>query len=566
MILKRLLQILPRKQKYIFFSILLLSAIVGLFETGSVIVVASLITVSLGGELSGLSGTLLHNYWSLKERDFVILAILFLITGGLGSIILVRSYTRFSAKLGVDLADKLFARFLSKEYFEKINLTSGDSLVKITLETQRVVGQIVLPMIQLVTRLFLAIFLIIIACLSNFQLALIGASFLLLFYAGLYVAFRGRLKQAGINLSHLQKAKLDLFSAASASFQVLMVHQACRWMYEKYTSVSPELAKSWRDMQYLATIPRPLIELGLYLAICVTVIIGLEEVDLKSELLSLTTFVIAVFKLLPALQGCYASASNIRAHESALKNVFNDLYEVRDYTVDDIVLVEKENESYRTDANFEELSLTSVEFSYDHSGPLFRFPDVATGASGLILISGPSGGGKSTLLNLILGLFEARSGSIQINMRSREKWGNSWYNFFALVPQDPLIIRGSLKDNILFGSARFDEQRMWQCLDDSGLKDFVEGLPQGIDHSLVDLGQNLSGGQKQRLGIARALYRNAPILVFDEPTSALDKKTEAVIKERLKLISHERLVIVVSHTLTKIADEQFELVLENVVD
>ncbi len=151
-------------------------------------------------------------------------------------------------------------------------------------------------------------------------------------------------------------------------------------------------------------------------------------------------------------------------------------------------------------------------------------------------------------------------------MRSREKWGNSWYNFFALVPQDPLIIRGSLKDNILFGSARFDEQRMWQCLDESGLKDFVEGLPQGIDHSLVDLGQNLSGGQKQRLGIARALYRNSPILVFDEPTSALDKKTEAVIKERLKLISHERLVIVVSHTLTKIADEQFELVLENVVD
>lgn len=566
MILRSLLQILPQKQKYIFFSIITLSAIVGIFETGSVIVVASLITVLLGGELSGLSSTFLHEYWSLDRRGFIVPAILFLIIGGLGSVVLVRAYTRFSAELGVDLADKLFARFLSKQYSEKLKLTSGDSLVKITLETQRVVGQIVLPLIQFSTRCFLALFLIIVACISNFELALIGSVFLLLFYTGLYFAFRCRLAQAGVNLSQLQKIKLDLFSAASASFQVLMVHQASAWIYQKYTGVSPELAKSWRDMQYLATIPRPLIELGLYLAICVTAFIGLGDIDLNSELLSLTTFVIAVFKLLPALQGCYASAANIRAHQSALNNVFNDLVEIRDYGVSDSHPGLVGAGECRADTKLENLSVKDVDFSYEHLGPRFRFPNITIGGRGLILISGPSGVGKSTLLNLILGLFEARSGSIQINMRSREEWGDSWYKFFALVPQDPLIIRGSLKDNISFGSAEVDEQRMWQCLNDSGLKEFVELLPEGIEHNLVDLGQNLSGGQKQRLSIARALYRNSPILVFDEPTSALDKKTEAVIRERLKMISREKLVIVVSHTLTKISDEQIDVVLENIID
>lgn len=567
MILRSLLQILPRRKKYIFFSIITLSAIVGLFETGSVIVVASLITVALGGELSGLSSTFFSEYWGLDQREFIVLAILILVIGGLGSVLLVRSYTKFSAELGVDLADKLFARFLRKPYFEKLQLTSGDSLVKITLETQRVVGQIVLPLIQFATRFFLAAFLITIACISNLELALIGSLFLLIFYTGLYFAFRGRLEQAGVNLSRLQKIKLDLFSAASASFQVLTVHQASRWIYQNYTEVSPELAKSWRDMQYLATIPRPLIELGLYLAICLTAIFGLGDVDLNSELLSLTTFVIAVFKLLPALQGCYASAANIRAHESALNNVFKDLCEIRDYSVAagylelDRVAVES-----RADITLENLSVEDVEFSYDHLGPRFKFPSITIGGRGLILISGPSGVGKSTLLNLILGLFEAQNGSIQINMRSREEWGDSWYKFFALVPQDPLIISGSLRDNISFGSSEFDEQRIWQCLNDSGLKDFVELLPKGIEHNLVDLGQNLSGGQKQRLSIARALYRNSPILVFDEPTSALDKETEAVIREMLKMISREKLVIVVSHTLTKISDEQMDVVLENIID
>jgi len=195
------------------------------------------------------------------------------------------------------------------------------------------------------------------------------------------------------------------------------------------------------------------------------------------------------------------------------------------------------------------ISFTNVSFSYNEDSPLaldnvsFR---VSPGSR--VAFTGGSGSGKSTILKLLLGLYEQAEGQItigdkDISMLSRE----SLRNAIAYVPQDSFLLPGTIGENITLENTISDPARLKKACMEAGILDFINSLPNKWDSVLTESSENISGGQRQRIAMARAFYKDAPIILFDEATSALDPTTEAAILRSLSEAAKDKTVIMVAH-------------------
>jgi subfamily B ATP-binding cassette protein MsbA len=179
-----------------------------------------------------------------------------------------------------------------------------------------------------------------------------------------------------------------------------------------------------------------------------------------------------------------------------------------------------------------------------------------------LALVGPSGAGKSSLINLLPRFVEPSAGTITLDGVPLTQWNvQALRRQFALVSQDVVLFNDSVLANITLG-AEADEPRARAALKGAHLLDFVEGLPQGLHSMVGHNGSQLSGGQRQRLAIARALYKNAPILILDEATSALDSESERAVQAALEELMRERTTIVIAHRLSTIEHADRIAVLE----
>ncbi|MFS4551756.1 lipid A export permease/ATP-binding protein MsbA [Comamonas resistens] len=208
-----------------------------------------------------------------------------------------------------------------------------------------------------------------------------------------------------------------------------------------------------------------------------------------------------------------------------------------------------------------QLSNVSVQFGEDKAPALSRL-SLSIKAGEVVALVGPSGAGKTTLVNLLPRFLSPTSGQITLDGVQLPEWDlNALRQQFALVSQDVVMLNDSVAANVALG-ADIDEARIWSALEAANLGDFVRNLPQGL-HTLV--GHNasqLSGGQRQRLAIARALYKNAPILILDEATSALDNESERLVQEALNRLMQGRTTIVIAHRLSTIEHADRVVVME----
>ena len=180
-----------------------------------------------------------------------------------------------------------------------------------------------------------------------------------------------------------------------------------------------------------------------------------------------------------------------------------------------------------------DLSLKEVTFAYPE-----KEENVLSGVSFTIhagekvALVGPSGSGKSTIVDLLFKLYDTKNGWIEVDGRDITEWDTGWLRSqMAIVTQDVQLRNGSLADNLRIGKPDATEEELRKALHDSGLDELVESLPEGLDTKVGERGSLLSGGQKQRLSLARAILKDAPILILDEASSALDPITETQIND-----------------------------------
>ncbi|MCL1883969.1 MAG: ABC transporter ATP-binding protein/permease [Defluviitaleaceae bacterium] len=212
----------------------------------------------------------------------------------------------------------------------------------------------------------------------------------------------------------------------------------------------------------------------------------------------------------------------------------------------------------------EYVSFKNVSFSYDEESKILSNLSLSVKKGEKIAIVGQSGSGKSTVIRLICRFYEHDSGEIKLfGVSGEEICMDALRKNLALVTQEPFLFEGSIAENVRFGDTSATNDDVIEALKSANLWDFVSSLPDGLDTCLGEFGSRLSGGQRQRLSIARALVKNAKLILLDEPTSALDYQTEQEIQHALENLLHNRAAVIVAHRLSTVKNADYMYCMEN---
>lgn len=268
---------------------------------------------------------------------------------------------------------------------------------------------------------------------------------------------------------------------------------------------------------------------------------------------TLVAFGVAAIRVLPSVNRINTYITQISYTQPSLDFVYQNLQEGMKT---DAMLAERKANARKDKLRLEhQIELNHISFHYpDTDKNIFTDAHMIVPKGKSVGIIGTSGAGKSTIVDILLGLLHAQEGEITCDGVDIFKNYESWLAQIGYIPQSIYLIDESIRNNIAFGidEDKIDEKRIWEVLDEAQLKEFVEELPQGLDTTIGDRGVRLSGGQRQRIGIARALYHDPEILVFDEATSALDNDTEAAVMDAVNSFHGKKTMVIIAHRLNTI--------------
>lgn len=292
----------------------------------------------------------------------------------------------------------------------------------------------------------------------------------------------------------------------------------------------------------------------------ITVCIKIGYVNVETFIPQLAAYAIAAFRILPSL-GRISSGINAMIYSiPSLNAAYENMYEANMYS-NQI----KEINAAEERLTFEnQIEIKNVKWKYNAEGP-YILDDVSLnikkGSS--VAFVGPSGAGKTTLADVVLGLLSPEEGHVLVDGKSISEYPKEWAKIIGFVPQSVYLIDDTIRKNIAFGIAEdeIDDEKIWYALEQAQLADFVRSLPNGLENIVGDKGVRISGGQRQRIAIARALYHDPEILVLDEATSALDNDTENAVMEAIDLLQGQKTLIIIAHRLSTIqnCDEVYEI-------
>ncbi len=301
----------------------------------------------------------------------------------------------------------------------------------------------------------------------------------------------------------------------------------------------------------ISILPRYVLEVGFISVIVLLVISFVNFEDNLSQLIPMLALLgLTGLRLLPSLNVIVTSFNIVRFSFPAIKQVRNDLENTK------AQIPELGTQSDSLNGKFDMLSLRNVSFSYAHSDrEIITSVSLDVGRQQSIGIVGGSGAGKTTLIDLVLGLLVPTNGEILVNGQPITKNFKYWWGMVAYIPQAPFLSDDTIRRNIALGVDEndIDEQRIDKAIASAQLESFINQCPNGKDTVIGDRGIRLSGGQRQRIAIARAIYYDRQIFIFDEATSALDAKTESEIVNAIEVLQHSKTMIIIAHRMSTLA-------------
>ena len=316
-----------------------------------------------------------------------------------------------------------------------------------------------------------------------------------------------------------------------------------------------------RNYAVLNNLPRLLIEMIFIvsmLAFIMVYILGGGNINVLIP--QLTAFAVAAVRIMPSANRINTYMSEIAYSQPCLDYLYENLNESMKQDVNGSVTgygkdAPKETDKQRTVLR-DKIVLDHITFAYPGTDKnIFTDAHMEVKRGQSVGIMGPSGAGKSTIVDILLGLLHAQKGSITWDGQNIFDDYEAWLSQIGYIPQSIYLVDESIRDNIAFGidADEIDEKRIWEVLEEAQLKEFIEGLPEGLDTTIGDRGVRISGGQRQRIGIARALYHDPEILVFDEATSALDNDTEKAVMDAVNSFHGKKTMVIIAHRLNTIA-------------
>lgn len=465
--------------------------------------------------------------------------------------------TRLAHGIGAELSLAIFRQTLYLPYSTQCSRNSAQVIAAISSKVNVVVYSILIPTLTIATSVFLIVAILgTLFFIEPYAALTAFLSFSIIYFVTIRI-FHSRLAQTGRVISKESGQIIKVLQESIGGIKDILINRAQQYFIDAYVKADLPLRQSLALSQVIGSAPRYIIEaLGVVVLALVALQLAFQSEGIMGALPVLGAMALGGQKLLPIMQNCFSSWSQIQSGRIVLGDILEMLNEPTlesvpinaSLSLSSISEIEFRNISYRY-PDTEKLILKNISFSIK--------PGEKIG------VVGRSGSGKSTLVDLLMGLLIPVSGNIYVNkiMLSQDGVGE-FQKLIAHVPQDIFMVDGSVAENIAFGipKDKIDYALVKQSAVYANLSE-VDAWSSSYDTSVGERGALLSGGQKQRIGIARALYRRAKLIVFDEATSALDGKTEKEVIDYIGKLPKEIIVIFIAHRLNtlKTCDRIFEI-------
>lgn len=499
-------------------------------------------------QLSGLNNSM----------DFLfyigVLVLLVLLFSTIISMFTVWRLSLFGARIGIEIADRLYEYYMQQNWLFHAEGSSAQLTKQISTEAMRVTAGVIQPLMQVNAKIVLVIFITITILMLDPVIALAGLIVFVSAYVILYSLVKKKLQKNGQNLSNISTKRFRLMNEGFGGIKDILLLNRHQDFIKRFQRSGQIFAFAQGSNNAIAQVPRYFMELVAFGAMIglVLLLIKSYQGNLGEVLPILSVYALAAFKLLPALQQIYGSITQIKGNAAAFESIKKDLEMSLNVSKLSIDTLELQSLPFK-----EKISLQNITFSYPgKSKPAVHNLNMVIPVNSIIGIVGSSGSGKSTTIDLLLGLLTPQQGDMYIdNVCITEVNKRAWQNKLGFVPQSIYLSEGTIAENIAFGLPIKDINlvQVTKAIELANLTELVSQLPNGINTKVGERGVQLSGGQRQRIGIARALYHEANVLVFDEATSALDGITEKIIMEAIHDFSGKKTIIMIAHRLKTVS-------------
>lgn len=548
--LKRFLNLYPsRVQKAISFAAVL-AVLLALLDFASV-----LLLVPVFGSLTGGAAVRLPVRIALPPTTLVSLAIGLMIARSLLTFAFRYWWSGQVAKAEVLLSSRLLHGYAYAPFSFHLGRNSSELLSRavshVNMATNSGLNSIILIVADGTTVLALAAALFV----ASPSAAMLVVAYLAL-VAGVFSL--GSLRVAARSADRLGKEVTSVYTHGTnvlRGIRELTVAGARDNALASIAGARASMVRAQRVIAILNDVPRLTLEVALFGAIMAALLFVLHSEDSQGSLSLIALYVVAGLRILPALARCLGTVNQLRTGLSLSGQVSDELREIA-------LAGQQHHRPAQPLPSQGDLFVHNVSFSYGSGDQVLSNVSLKVPFGSHMAITGPSGGGKSTLLGVILGLLKPTAGCVTYGGADIGVADETWLRKIGYVPQDVFLLDDTLAANVALGDERPDIARIWESLRLASLEAFVRELPGQLEGVLGEGGGRLSVGQRQRLGIARALYRRPSLLILDEPTAALDRETERQIVGTIEGLRGSLTVLTVAHRLETLraCDEIYRLV------
>lgn len=479
-----------------------------------------------------------------------------LMSGGIRSLLLWAS-TRLAFSAGSDISIKVYRNSLYQPYQVHVARNSSE-IFSATEKAHWVVGGVMLPILTLISSIVFLVAIVIVLITIDPSVALISILGFGLSYGLITRISRKRLNENSRRISYEQTKVVKAVQEGLGGIRDVLLDGTQRVYCDVYHKADQTLRRAQGGNVFIAGCPRFAMEsIGMVLITALAYVLSRQDGGIAVALPVLGSLALSAQRLLPTLQNIYTAWASIVGSQSSLVDVINLLDQplpigAMDPTPPPLAFtnaIEFKNVRFRY----------GVNRSWVLDGINLILPKGAR-----VGFVGPTGSGKSTALDLLMGLLSPTEGELLVDGKPvSDNLLRAWQRTIAHVPQSIYLADITLAENIAFGVPfnDIDMERVKKAASQAQIANHIESLPEGYASLVGERGVRLSGGQRQRIGIARALYKQATVLIFDEATSALDNQTEQDVMQSIEQLSKDITIIIVAHRLTtlKNCDQVIEL-------
>ncbi len=558
-ILKKLRVLLDKKQKITMAGLMFLMVIGAFLQTAGVGLLVQVVNIVIDPqavEKSRIASRVYELFGSPDYETFAVSIMVLLIA----TFIVKNIFLFVQQKLTFAFvytnqfrtSERMMRNYLRRGYEFYLNADTAVVQRSITSDVNNMYA-LILALLQMMSDGVVSLFIITYCFVTNGTMTVLLAAVMVVLMFGVKVVLKPVMYKAGKDNQDYYSGLFKWISQTVQGIKEVKIATKEQYFVDEYKKCGQGYVNAVQRYSLYNNIPKLLIE-----AACVATMVGymiylvVTGVSTENMLTVFSTLAAAAFVLLPCVNRINNQMNSIAYFEPFFMGVSDNLQDEISGDKVDMSFATDEEEKLPVQKSIE---LKDITYAYPGTEKLiFDHADLTVPVGASVGIVGTSGAGKSTVVDILLGLLEVKSGVVLADGVDTRTQYRKWLKNVGYIPQMIFMLDDTIRKNVAFGvpEEQIDEERLWEVLKEAQLDEFIRTLPEGLDTGIGERGIRLSGGQRQRIGIARALYNNPEVLILDEATSALDNDTEAAIMESINRLHGRKTLIIIAHRLQTI--------------